>query len=201
MACEPYYFTCGPMRKALNALYLGSGWLAAAFLFIICLLVICQVILNLIDRVSALVTGTAVGLTIPSYADFTGFFLAASSFLALAYTMRSGSHIRVTLLFSHFPAGLKKAADGWCLLFAATLTLYFSYFTGYLVYESYIYNDLSPGMIAVPLWIPQSAMLLGLVILSISLVDDFICLLTNRTVSYNRSIQEVADTFEHEGDN
>lgn len=130
------------------------------------------------------------GLTIPSYSDFTGFFLAASSFLALAYTMRSGAHIRVTLLFSHFPPLLKKIAEGWCLLFASTATLYFSYYTGYLVYESFIYNDLSPGMIAIPLWIPQSAMLLGLVILSISLIDDFITLLMKGTLSYNRTLRK-----------
>ncbi len=178
------------LRKLLNSLYAGSGWLAAAFLFIICLLVVCQVGLNLIDRISALLTGTAVGLTIPSYSDFTGFFLAASSFLALAYTMRGGSHIRVTLLFSLFPPLLKKIAEGWCLLFAATATIYFSWYTGYLVYESFIYNDLSPGMIAVPLWIPQTAMLLGLVILSISLVDDLIMLVMTGTTSYNQHPQE-----------
>lgn len=188
------------IRKTLNSLYLGSGWLAAAFLFIICLLVVCQVALNLIDRISALITGTAVGLTIPSYADFTGFFLAASSFLALAYTMRSGSHIRVTLLFSHFPQRLKKVAEGWCLLFAAALTIYFSYFTGYLVYESFIYNDLSSGMIAVPLWVPQSAMLLGLIILSISLIDDFIALLRGNTVSYNQSVEEAIESTNTQGD-
>jgi len=58
------------------------------------------------------------------------------------------------------------------------------------VYESFIYNDLSSGMIAVPLWIPQSAMFLGLVILSISLIDDFITLLMKGTLSYNRTLQK-----------
>ena len=52
--------------------------------------------LNLIDRISSLLTGQAIGLTIPSYADFTGFFLAASSFFALAHTHREGGHIRVS---------------------------------------------------------------------------------------------------------
>jgi len=177
-------------RKILDSLYNASGWLAAFFLMTICLLVVCQVGLNSVDRISTLITGTAVGLTIPSYADFTGFFLAASSFLALAYTMRSGSHIRVTLIFSNLPASVQKVLEGWCLFFAATATIYFSYYTGYLVYESFIYNDLSPGMIAIPLWIPQTAMLLGLVILSISLVDDLICLLFGKTISYYKQFEE-----------
>jgi TRAP-type C4-dicarboxylate transport system permease small subunit len=39
-------------------------------------------------------------------------------------------------------------------------------------------------MIAIPLWIPQSAMLLGLVILSIALVDELVSLFRGRTPSY-----------------
>lgn len=181
------------IRKTLDTIYNASGYLAAFFLMIICLLVICQVGLNSIDRISTMITGTAFGLTIPSYADFTGFFLAASSFLALTYTMRSGSHIRVTLIFSNLSPRVQKVLEGWCLLFAATITIYFSYYTGYLVYESFIYNDLSPGMIAVPLWIPQTTMFLGLVILSISLVDDLITLLSRKTISYNQSLEQHAE--------
>ncbi|PIE73383.1 MAG: C4-dicarboxylate ABC transporter permease [Deltaproteobacteria bacterium] len=172
------------IRRLLDNLYRLSGLLAAVFLLLICLLVICQVGCNLIDRVSALVTGTAVGLTIPSYADFTGFLLAASSFLALAYTMRSGGHIRVTLFFSRLGGRMRRIFEGWCLLVAAAITVYFAWYTGNLLYESFVYNDLSPGMVAVPLWIPQSAMLLGLVILAVSLLDDLVCLLRTGSPSY-----------------
>ncbi|PID75680.1 MAG: C4-dicarboxylate ABC transporter permease [Deltaproteobacteria bacterium] len=178
------------IRRLLDNLYRLSGLLAAVFLLLICLLVICQVGCNLIDRVSALVTGTAVGLTIPSYADFTGFLLAASSFLALAYTMRSGGHIRVTLFFSRLGEGMRRIFEGWCLLVAAAITVYFAWYTGNLLYESFVYNDLSPGMVAVPLWIPQSAMLLGLVILAVSLLDDLVCLLRTGRPSYRTEVKK-----------
>lgn len=62
------------IRGWLNRLYNISGWMAAACIAMICLLVVSQVVLNLVDRLSGLITGTAIGLTIPSYADFTGFF-------------------------------------------------------------------------------------------------------------------------------
>lgn len=168
------------LRKGLDKLYTLSGWLGAACIAAICLLVVCQVALNAIDRISTLLTGTAVGLTIPSYADFTGFFLAASSFLALAYTLRHGAHIRVTLVYGHVPAGVQKLLEIWACFFGAAVSVYFSWFTGQLTWESYVYHDLSPGMIAVPLWIPQLAMLLGLIILSIALFDSFICLLIQK---------------------
>lgn len=180
------------IRKKLDSLYNAGGYLAAFFLVTICLLVVVQVSFNCIDRLSTLITGTAIGLTIPSYADFTGFFLASASFLALAYTMRNGSHIRVTLIFSNLSAPIQNVVETLCLFFAASVSLYFTAYTGYLVYESFIYNDLSSGMIAIPIWIPQSSMLLGLALLSLSLVDDFFCHITGRTISYNRHLNEIA---------
>jgi hypothetical protein len=45
-------------------------------------------------------------------------------------------------------------------------------------------------MIAVPLWIPQTAMLIGLLILSIALIDEFIGLVCGRLPSYHGNEQE-----------
>jgi len=159
-------------RQAFDRLYLMSGLLAATFLVMIFLLVLSQVSLNAIDRISGLLTGSAIGLTIPSYADFTGFFLAAASFLALAYTLRQGEHIRVTLFLSRFSDRVRRWFEVWCLVATSALTLYFSWYTLLLVRESYSYHDLSSGMIAVPIWIPQLAMFLGLLILAIALLDS-----------------------------
>ena len=171
-------------RRCLDKLYLGSGWLAAASIAAICFLVLCQVCLNAVDRLSGMITGSAIGMTIPSYADFTGFFLAAASFLALAHTLRQGGHIRVTLFISHFSARLERIFEVWCLLLSSAVTLYFTWYTFMLIRESYTYHDLSSGMIAVPIWIPQSTMLLGLIVLSISLVDESIRVIQGKQPSY-----------------
>ncbi len=172
------------MRKLLDSLYKGSCWLAAACIAAICLLVVCQVTLNLIDRVSTLLTGSAIGLTIPSYADFTGFLLAAASFLSLAYTLRQGDHIRVTLLASRLPKKIQHLLEVWCLGFALCVSSYFGWYTIALSLESYTYNDLSSGMIAVPLWIPQFAMVVGLMVLSVALLDEFVLVLRGKQPSY-----------------
>ncbi len=172
------------MRRWLDLLYLTSCWLAAACIGLICLLVICQVMLNLADRLSTFFTGTAIGMTIPSYADFTGFLLAAASFLALAHTLREGAHIRVVLLVSRLPEKMHRLVEIWCIGFGLAVTLYFSWYTALLTYESYTYNDLSPGMIAVPIWIPQIAMLCGLVVLSVALFDEFIAVCRGNTACY-----------------
>ncbi|MBL4739901.1 MAG: TRAP transporter small permease [Sneathiella sp.] len=172
------------MRSILNWLYKGSGWAAAIFILLICVVVIVQVVLNLIDKIYGAFFGTAIGLTIPSYADFTGFFLAAASFLALAYTLREGGHIRVSLLLQLLPKKIQHFAEIWCLGLAGCMSSFFTYYTGRLVFESWTYNDLSAGMIAVPIWIPQSSILVGLGILSIALIDELLCVLMGGTASY-----------------
>ncbi len=172
------------MRRFLDGLYQGGGWAAALFILSICVLVMAQVGLNLVDKIASNFFGGAIGLTIPSYADFTGFFLAAASFLALAHTLRQGGHIRVSLVVQNLPVRWHRGVEIWCVTLAGAVSLYFTYYTALLTLDSYVYNDLSPGMVAVPIWMPQSAMLLGLVILSIALIDELAGLLAGHQASY-----------------
>jgi len=183
------------MRRLLDGIYRASGALAATFLVAICIVVLLQVGCNAIDAVIKLAGGTPIGLVIPSYAEFAGFFLAASSFLALASSLRAGAHIRVLVVLDRMPAGLRRAMEYWSLGVATATSGYFAWFTLSLVAESLEYNDLSPGIVPVPLWIPQAAMALGLVILTIAFVDDLVAVAGGRAPSYAST---EAQASEHE---
>jgi TRAP-type C4-dicarboxylate transport system permease small subunit len=172
------------LRPILDLLYRGSGALAALFLAAICGTVLLQVGANLIDKLVGWFGGVPPGLLVPSYAEFTGFFLASASFLALPYTLREGGHIRVSLLIQHLSGGPRRGIELWCLAMAAALTGYFTWFLIALVFDSFAFGDVSPGMVAVPLWIPQSGMALGLVILTIALIDELVIVLRGGRPSY-----------------
>ena len=172
------------MRQVLDRLYAASGTLAALFIVSICMTVLVQVGFNLIDRIAQLTTGQAFGLVLPSYAEFTGFFLAAASFFALADTLQSGNHIRVNLVIQRLPKRLRPYIEGWCCLLGAIVSGYFSFWAGNLVWESFVFADLSPGIIAVPLWIPQLAMALGLVCLTVCFIDLFVQVVRGKQPSY-----------------
>lgn len=163
------------MRQLLDGLYDCSGWLAAILLVAICGIVLAQVGLNLIDQLTHWLMGRSVGLVIPSYAEFAGFFLAAASFLALASTWRTGGHIRVTLAIERLRDPWRRYAELWCIVAATVITGFFTYHTIALVSESWSYRDVSPGLVPVPLWLPQSAMAFGLAVLTIALIDELAC--------------------------
>ena len=188
------------MRIFLNKIYNISGYLAAFFILAICVLVMAQVSLNLIDKTYSAVTGEAIGLTIPSYADFTGFFLAAASFLALAYTLREGGHIRVSLITHQLPKSMQRIAEIFCLLVAAGTASYFTWYLGALVHESWFYDDLSSGMIAVPIWIPQTSAFAGLFILSIAFIDELVLVLQGEEASFAGKGENLLDETEAEID-
>ena len=155
------------MRKMLDRLYLGSGAIASLLIAAICVLVCTQVLFNLITRFA----DRSVNLTIPSYGDFAGYFLAASSFLALAYTLTRGGHIRVNLVLSRLPTRLRLITEVLSTALCAMVSLYATFYMAKLCLESYEYQDLSSGLIAIPIWIPQTVVLLGMSILCIALLE------------------------------
>ncbi|PIB25850.1 C4-dicarboxylate ABC transporter permease [Amylibacter kogurei] len=164
------------MRKFLDGLYHISGAIAGVLILAICVLISCQILLNGLGRMFGQILPT----TIPSYADFSGYMLAASSFLALAHTLRSGGHIRVNLIMQTMSKNLQVLFETISLIISISLVGYATWFMAKLVQESIHYGDKSSGIIPIPLGIPQSVVLIGLIILLIALIDTFVELLRKR---------------------
>jgi TRAP-type C4-dicarboxylate transport system permease small subunit len=159
------------LRRSLDNLYLWSGYLAAVFLMMIAVLVIAQVMARYFG---ILFESTETG----------GFCLAASTFLGLAHTLKRGEHIRVTLLIRHLQGRARSAIELWCTGCAIVVMLYLVWHTGHMMYESWHYDELSPGMMAVPIWIPQSGMLLGSLVLTVAFIDEFCLICAGATPGY-----------------
>lgn len=172
------------MRRSLTILYTFSGALAALCILSITGLVFAQVCLNLVDKLAVLFAGQAIGLTIPSYSDFTGFLLAASTFLGLAYTLRAGGHIRVTLVTGLLGDKPRRWVETAVLSAALAMVAYGTVYMGLLVAESHEFGDRTSGMVALPLWLVQMPVAVGLAVLTIALLDELICNLMGLPASY-----------------
>jgi TRAP-type C4-dicarboxylate transport system permease small subunit len=163
------------MRRALDLLYKGSGFLAGFFLVAIAVLSAAQI------------AARELGFAAYSYDDFAGYCLAATSFLGLAYTFRENEHIRMALLLDRTRGGPRHALELVSLTVAAFLVGYFTWYACDMTITSYRLNDMSQGLVAVPLWIPQSGMALGLAILFVATTDDLVAALRGRSTSYETS--------------
>ena len=160
------------MRKLLDWLYTGSGVLAGVFLILIAALSLAQI------------CGRLFGFDAYSFDDFAGFCMAASSFLGLAHTYRRNEHIRGAILIDRLGGGRRRALELLCLAASTFLIAYFAWYAADMVLFSYQNNDVSQGLVAVPLWLPQSGMALGLAIMTIALLEDLVTVIARGTPSY-----------------
>lgn len=159
------------MRAALDMLYRLSGWAAG-----ICLMLIG---LSILGQIAGRFFNLAFDAT-----EISGFFMAGATFLGLAYTFSSGAHIRVTLLIGRLGTQGKRRAEIWSCLVTAIAAAYWSWQAIDMVRVSILVHDVSPGLMAVPFWIPQTAFAAGLVVFTIAVVDELVQVIMGKVPSF-----------------
>ncbi len=162
------------MRKILNGCYTACGVVSGLALVGIVAFVLIQIVAR------------PLGLVVSWSAEFAGYAMAASSFMGLAYTLNTGGHIRVNLLADRLPTSWQRWLERLCLVMASGIVGFFAWYCVAMTYDSYQFNEMGQGIIAVPLWIPQLWMALGVACLWLALVDNLVTPLMNETTQYPR---------------
>lgn len=160
------------MRRLLDRLYRACGALAAFCIVLIAALVVAQV------------GGRLAGVLVPGADDLAGYALMASSFLALAHTLRAGGHIRMTLLLRRAGARQRLGLEAACLACGAMIVGYFTFHVIDMAWDAWRFGDRSQGVLSVPLWIPQAVMAAGAFVLFVAFVDDLVVVLRGDAPSY-----------------
>lgn len=169
------------IRTLLDGLYLVAGYLAGLFLIVIFLLMM------------TLSLGREAGINIPAGDDFAAWSMAAMAFLGLAHTFRSGELIRVGLVLDRLPAGARRAVEILCLLVGAAVIVFFAWYALHMTYDSWRFNDMSQGAVAVPLWFPQLGYSTGLTILAIAFIDELVHVLRGYGPRYEKPPAETPE--------
>lgn len=159
------------MRRFLDGLYVSAGVAGALAIFLIFALVSVQISARLIDWLMRALGFDVVGLIVPSIAEICGFLLAAGSFLALPYTLVRGGHIRIGIVVNRLPAGPQRVIESLVGVGAAIISGYAAVALARLAYRSFSYGDVSYGIIPIPLALPQAVMALGLVVMTVAILD------------------------------
>lgn len=169
------------LRRALDALYRFAGYFSGVFLVILFAL---MVIMS---------AGREVGINIAAGDDFAAWSMVALAFFGLAHTFKQGEMIRVGFLIERLSVRTRRVVEIFCL---ATGTVFIGYFTIHafrLAFESWKFNDMSQGTVAVPLWIPQVSMVVGLGLLTIAMADELVRVVSGRLPSYEKEPPKTAE--------
>lgn len=156
------------VRALFDRIYLGAGYLAGVFMILILACVLASIL------------GRLLGFATPGAAAYAGYSMAASSFLALAYTLRQGEHIRVTLIVQHLGPRARFRLELAAHLIAVWLAFALAWFSVRLAWLSHVFHDVSQGLDATPLWVPQIGMAAGALLLLLAVVQGLVELLLER---------------------
>ena len=174
----------GFLRRVLDGIYLFAGYAAGIFL------------LAIFAIMMVMSVGRQFALNIPAGDDFASWCMAAMAFLGLAHTFKRGEMIRVGLLLERLHGRTKQIAEIVALGISTVFVLYFTRHAAQMAYDSWRFNDMAQGVVALPLWIPQLGFVGGLAILSIALIDEMVNVAGGHRPSYEKgSPDETPDEF------
>ena len=166
------------MRKTLDGLYDAAGYLAAFCVFAIFAVMIGSTVLR------------ALGQRTGGSDDIVAWLCAAAAFLAMAHTFRHGDFVRVTLVLERLGPRARQTMETVCLAILAASIAFLALAAIRFAYESYAFNDMANGLIAIPLWIPQTSFVVGATLLLLAVIDELVAVLRGRTPSYVLAVQE-----------
>ena len=155
------------LRKPLDGLYKLAGAISA-----ICLVAILVII-------TLQVAARALGINFPGSTDYAGYMMAAASFMAFAYTLNRGGHVRVGLLLGLF-GERRYLVDTLCHLIGTIFSCLLAWHACTMVYWSYLLGDISQGQDATPLWIVQTPVAVGSIVLAICFIDNLVSMLLRK---------------------
>ncbi|WP_295856393.1 TRAP transporter small permease [uncultured Xylophilus sp.] len=165
------------MRRALSRLFDAAGALGAA----------CVVAIFLLMIVAGV--GRQVNLRVSGINDVVAWLCAAAAFLAMAHAFRHGDFVRVTLVLEWVPPRVRRWMDAVCLAIATVAVGYLTYWATAFTWESYEFAEVATGLVAIPIWIPQSTFVVGCWLLMLAVLDELVTVLQGSKPGYQRAVE------------
>ena len=156
------------LNNNLKSIYKFSGHVAAFFLIFVAFFIL----IGIASRIF--------GFYIRGLAEYSGYFIAASSFFALSYTFVEGGHIRITLFLEKISGLKRKYLETWCLIIASFFSGYLAFYFVKMLIISYKFQERSEGADEILIWIPQTSVAIGSSVFFICIFHKFILTILNK---------------------
>ena len=166
------------MRRWLDRLYDGSALCGAFF--------VCAIFLVMIGGALT----RPMGISLTGTDDLVSWMCAAAGFLPMASAFKRGDFVRMLLVLDKLSPARRRHAELLALLIAAVSSAVLAGWATFGVYESWRYDEMSIGLLVVPIWIPQLSFAVGATILLIAVLDEFVTVLRGDRPSYQVAADE-----------
>ena len=150
------------INNYLKNLYRFSGYVAAFFLILVAVFILTGIASRIF------------GFYIRGLAEYSGYCMAASSFLALSYTFGENGHIRITLFLEKSKKSVKRILELWSLFITTFFSGFCSYYFIKMLIISVKFQERSEGADEILIWIPQTSVAIGSIVFFISVFHQLI---------------------------
>lgn len=106
--------------------------------------------------------------------EATGFLVVAIVMAGAGSALRSGDHIRIDILIDAVGSRMRPWFDAFAYASVLLFSLLLTYTAWHSVTFSYAFEVYSAGYLELPIWIPQSTMVIGGALLTLAAVERIV---------------------------
>ncbi len=148
-----------------------ATWAAAACLAALLALVLCEIVVGVLSRLSS-----AFPSSIGFAWEYSAYLMGAAFMLGTGMTLRAGMHVRVELLLGWRGGRAARVCEVAAAAIGAVFAIVLAWAMLRFALQAFTYDQRSSESFT-PLWIPQTALALGAVVLAMQMVVRFIAAL------------------------
>jgi len=151
------------MEKVVNVIEKISkigAYISGFFMLLIVAIITTEIFVRSIFNKSLLITD-----------EYSAYFMVASIFFGLAYTLKEGKHIKITIITSRIKN--KKVScilDVIVYIIGFAISTYACIYAFKMVMETKALDMRADSIAETPLWIPEISVFLGFLLLSIQII-------------------------------
>lgn len=147
----------------IDSLSEAGGYISAIFMILIVILINTEIIVrSFFDRSTYIAD------------EYSSYFLVAVVLLGLAYALKEQAHIRVEVIRGRLSEQGKRVVDICGILSGLLLTLFITYHSIQMVWDSYSLDITADSISETPLYIPQLMIPIGLLLFALQLIATLI---------------------------
>jgi len=108
----------------------------------------------------------------------------------MASAFKRGDFVRMLLVLEKLSPRLRHYGEVLALLTALVASAVLAGWASFGVYESWRSDEMSIGLLVVPIWIPQLSFAIGTIILLVAVIDEFVAVLCGQLPAYQVAADE-----------
>lgn len=104
------------------------------------------------------------------------YFFIAASYMAAAFAMYNVEHIKIDILTNLFSRKTNKVLEIFLMIVSLVFFIFLTKHSWVMMHSSYVKHAKDLSIIQVPIWIPQSSLVIGSVLLCLAIIRHLLLL-------------------------